>query len=106
MAHYLVCARPKPERLNELHEQLQRNGFVNLHPFGNALTHSLNNARTAPDGTALWEEEDYCSPPLAQERADVLDLYFDDITVEQVNAGDGWALIENLQLFGPILMHE
>jgi hypothetical protein len=29
------------------------------------------------------EEEDYCSPPLAQERAAVLDTYFDDITVER-----------------------
>jgi hypothetical protein len=27
-------------------------------------------------------EEDYCSPPLAQQRAAVLDTYFDDITVE------------------------
>ena len=29
------------------------------------------------DGYAVWEEEDYCTPPLAQERAAVLDGFFD-----------------------------
>ena len=96
MAHYLVCAKPKPERLAELHHQLQENAFINLRPFGKALTHSLTEARTQPDGTAVWEEEDYCSPPLAQERAAVLDTYFDEIKVEQVNAGEGWKRIKTL----------
>jgi len=96
MAHYLVRAKPKPERLQELHSRLGENAFINLHPFGKALTHSLNEARAQSDGTVIWEEEDYCSPPLAQERAAVLDMYFDEITVEQVNAGDGWKRIERL----------
>jgi hypothetical protein len=60
------------------------------------LTYSLTEARTQPDGTAVWEEEDYCSPPLAQERAAVLDKYFDEIKVEQVNAGEGWKQIQTL----------
>jgi hypothetical protein len=67
-----------------------------LRPFGKALTYSLKNARTQSDGTAIWEEEDYCSPPLAQERAAVLDRYFDEIKVEQVNAGEGWDRIKAL----------
>lgn len=96
MAHYLVRAKPKPERLADLHGQLKAEAFVNLRPFGKALTYSLNNARIAAEGTAVWEEEDYCSPPLAQERAAVLDAYFDAITVEPVNAGEGWSRIENL----------
>jgi hypothetical protein len=96
MAHYLVRAKPKPERLAELHRQLNENAFIDLRPFGKALTHSLSNARHQPDGTAIWEEEDYCSPPLAQERAAVLDAYFDEIEVEQVNAGDGWKRINAL----------
>ena len=87
MAHYLVRAKPKPELLSELHKELSENAFLNLRPFGNALTQSLTEARLQPDGTAIWEEEDYCSPPLAQERAAVLDGYFDEITVEKVNAG-------------------
>jgi hypothetical protein len=75
---------------------LEHNAFVGLRPFGKALTHSLENARTDSDGRAIWEEEDYCSPPLAEERAAVLDLYFDEITVEPVNAGEGWRQIQAL----------
>jgi hypothetical protein len=96
MAHYLVRAKPKAERLGELQERLQKDSFVGLRPFGNALTHSLKEARTQSDGIAIWEEEDYCSPPLAEERAAVLDKYFDEINVEQVNAGEGWKRIEAL----------
>jgi hypothetical protein len=96
MAHYIVRAKPKPDRLSELHQRLQENAFVNIRPFGEALTHSLNDARLQSDGIAIWEEEDYCSPPLAQEREAVLDTYFDDITVEPVNAGEGWIRIESL----------
>jgi hypothetical protein len=97
MAHYIVRAKPKPDRLDELHQRLRESAFVNLRPFGKALTHSLNEARLESDGIAIWEEEDYCSPPLAQERAAVLDTYFDEITVERVNAGEGWKRIERLR---------
>jgi hypothetical protein len=96
MAHYIVQARPKPDRLRELNRKLRENAFIDLRPFGKALTQSLCGARIQADGLAIWEEEDYCSPPLAQERAAVLDTYFDEITVEQVNAGEGWKQIEGL----------
>jgi hypothetical protein len=96
MAHYIVRAKPKPDRLRELHQQLRKDAFIDLRPFGKALTHSLNEARLQADGIAVWEEEDYCSPPLAQERAAVLDTYFDEITVERVKAGEGWKRIESL----------
>jgi hypothetical protein len=96
MAHYIVRAKPKPDRLGDLHQRLRENAFIDLRPFGKALTNSLNEARLQSDGIAIWEEEDYCSPPLAQERAAVLDTYFDDITVEQVNAGEGWKRIEQV----------
>lgn len=49
-----------------------------------------------PDSVAIWEEEDFCSRPLAQERATVLDAYFDDTTVQRVNTGEGWKQIEGL----------
>jgi hypothetical protein len=96
MAHYLVRAKPEPQRLAELYRQLHQNAFLDLRPFGKALTYSLIEARSEPDGTAVWEEEDYCSPPLAQERTAVLDSYFDEIKVEQVNAGEGWKRIKRL----------
>ena len=96
MAHYLVRAMPKLELMGELYDRLHQGAFVKLRPFGKALTDSLHNARRLPDGTAIWEEEDYRSPPLAQERAAMLDTYFDEITVEKVDAGAGWRGIESL----------
>jgi hypothetical protein len=99
MAHYIVRAKPKPNLLGKLNQELRENAFADLRPFGKALTHSLCEARVQPDGLAIWQEEDYCSPPLAQERGAVLDAYFDDITVERVNAGDGWKRIEGLPKF-------
>ena len=100
MAYYIVRAKPKPDRLTELQQQLEQNAFIDLRPFGKALTHSLKNARVQPDGTAIWEEEDYCSPPLAQERAAVLDAYFEEIEVEQVNEAEGWKHIKALPKLG------
>ncbi len=96
MAHYLVYARPIEERLSELADELEKGAFEDLEPFGNTITHSLRNARVTPEGRAVWEEEDYCSPPLAEERAAVLDRYFTNITVKAVDEGHGWEQIDDL----------
>jgi hypothetical protein len=93
MAFYLVTAALREERLEELRERLARDEFVHLKPFGRALSSSLRRARLLPDGRAIWEEEDYCRPPLAEERAAVLDRYFDGLSTEEVVEGTGWALI-------------
>ncbi len=98
MAYYLVRATPKTERLTELVEKLQSGAFLPLRPFGQALSKGLNGARWESDGVVIWEEEDYCSPPLAMERAAVLDRYFDDIRVERVNEDEGWRRIESLPI--------
>ena len=103
MAHYLVTATPRPDLLTELAERLQRDEFVALRPFGRALTASLRRARRLPNGKAMWEEEDYCQPPLAQEREAVLDRYFDQISVESVVEGTGWALIDAFPAMFPEL---
>jgi hypothetical protein len=95
MAHYLVRAEPKEEKLPELRAELDRDAFIGLRPFGRALSRGLNGARV-DNATAVWEEEDYCSPPLAQERKAVLDAYFDQIEVEEVDEGQGWERIESL----------
>ena len=47
-------------------------------------------------GMATWEEEDYCHPPLAQERAAVLDRYFRELAVRPVSTGSGWEEIKAL----------
>ena len=102
MAHYLVRARPKSARVGELGERLAADAFIDLEPFGRALTRGLRGARVQGDH-AVWEEEDYCAPPLAEERAAVLDTYFEAITVEPVAAGEGWRRIEALPRLFPNL---
>ncbi|MFQ5656790.1 MAG: hypothetical protein ACE5G5_04560 [Candidatus Methylomirabilales bacterium] len=96
MAYYLVQARPKPGGMTELEKLLAEKAFIGMRPFGKALSAGLGGARIGADGLALWEEEDYCSPPLAMERAAVLDTYFDDIQVEAVKQGEGWKRIRDL----------
>jgi hypothetical protein len=102
MAHYLVRARPRAARLKELEDRLRAQAFVDLEPFGRALTKGLRDARVDVAG-AVWEEEDYCSPPLAEERAAVLDAYFDELTVEPVAEGRGWQQIGALPPLFPEL---
>ena len=103
MAFYLVTARAKENRLSELKQRLKAGEFKSMQPFGRALTRSLQGARVSEDGSAVWEEEDYCSPPLAQERAAVLDRYFDNLQVKRTVEGEGWRHIGALPLLFPDL---
>ena len=103
MAFYLVSAAPKPGLIEELSDRLARDEFIGMRPFGRSLTHGLRNARVRSDGVAVWEEEDYCSPPLAQEREAVLDAYFGDLHVEAVSEGEAWERIEDLPRLFPEL---
>ena len=96
MAYYLVRARVDAARLPELRERLASGEVQVMRPFGTALHESLTGARVAEDGWVVWEEEDYCRPPLAMERAAVLDTYFSDLTVEPVERGAGWARLTGL----------
>lgn len=105
MAHYLVSAKPKPDRLGDLLGNLRKDTYVSMRPFGKALTYSLRNVRLREDGYATWEEEDYCSPPLAEERAAALDEFFDELSVAPVQAGAGWEKIQELRQLFPELVH-
>lgn len=96
MAHYLVRARPRDALLAELRRRLDSGEILELEPFGESLHESLTGARLQADGTAVWEELDYCRPPLAMEREAVLDRYFEEIEVEKVSRGRGWAAIGEL----------
>jgi hypothetical protein len=95
MAYYLVKARFHEDLLAELRSRLDTGEIQQMRPFGSALQYSLENARIDQPGWAIWEEEDYCRPPLAQERAAVLDTYFSDLNTERVEKGEGWARIES-----------
>lgn len=99
MAIWLVKAKPKERKLSELRMKLNSGLVSRMRPFGISLDSGLRNARIRNDGYAVWEEEDYCVPPLAQEREAVLDEYFDDLTVEDIGEeGRGWEKIEKLPL--------
>lgn len=90
MAFYLVRAKPKRDQLKNLREEVESGKISRRRPFGQALQYSLENARidttTGGRDYALWVEEDYCSPPLAMERASVLDRYFSDISTTEVGS--------------------
>lgn len=105
MAHYLVTAKPKPDRLGDLLGNLRKHAYELMRPFGKTLTHSLQNARLREDGYATWEEEDYCSPPLAEERTAALDEFFDELNITPVQEGKGWEKIKRLPRLFPELVH-
>ena len=96
MAYYLVRARPNWEKLSDLRARLDSGEIVQMQPFGRSLDKSLRDARLETEQVAIWEEEDYCRPPLAQERAAILDHYFTELTVTPVELDQGWAQIEGL----------
>lgn len=99
MAIWLVKAKPRVRKLPELRKRLDSGEISMMRPFGESLYEGMINARIKDeDGFAYWEEEDYCRPPLAQEREAVLDKYFDDLSViEDVKEhGRAWAMIEDL----------
>jgi hypothetical protein len=106
MAHYLVTAKPRSDRLPDLLGNLRKAIYVPMRPFGKAMTYSLENARLREDGYAVWEEEDYCSPPLAQERAAALDEFFEELSVTPVREGEGWEKIAALPGLFPEMAKE
>jgi hypothetical protein len=101
VAHYLVTAKPKGDRLNDLLGNLRKHTYSPMRPFGRAMTYSLEHARLRDDGYATWEEEDYCTPPLAQEREAALDEFFDELNVAPVDEGAGWRQIDDLPRLFP-----
>lgn len=98
MAYYLVQAKPVEDLIAELRQRLDSGEISVMRPFGKALQYSLDHARLQENGIAIWEEEDYCVPPLAQERAAILDVYFKELKVERVEQTVGWKRIESLPM--------
>jgi hypothetical protein len=97
MAFYLVTAKPVQSKMNSLRKWLDSGEIRAMKPFGQALQIGLEDARWQTGSVAIWEEEDYCVPPLAQERAAVLDEYFTELEVQHVSKGEGWKQIDPLK---------
>lgn len=102
MAFYLIRARPRRDYLPVLERKLELGVFDPIEPFGEALSEGLRNARVDEDGWVWWEEEDYCTPPLKEEREAVLDHYFEEVEVERVKEGKGWDEVEDLPRLFPV----
>ncbi len=96
MAYYLVRANIEHEDVADLENRLRDGSFIDMQPFGKALTKGLAGMRRLPDGRVAWEEEDYCTPPLRMEREAVLDTYFTDLNVERVEKDDAWSRLQDL----------
>mgnify|MGYP003331421521 CR=1 FL=1 len=91
-----MTAKPDRARLGELKQRLDSGEIEAMRPFGSALHYSLLNAKLQDQTTAIWEEEDYCIPPLAQERAAVLNDYYSELEVQRVEVGQGWGQLNDL----------
>lgn len=73
-ANWFVRAEPKYDKVVYLRERLDRGEIGEIDPFCRAMTKALENARFDPKRSeAVWIEEEYCCPPLAMERTQVLD---------------------------------
>src|SRR5262245_10404063 len=103
MSFYLVSAVRRQVLMVGLLARLRLEEFSGLVLFGPTLSRALKADRVRRDGSAVWEEEDYCRPPLAEERAAVLDRYFSDLRVELVSEDEGWKKIEALPHLFPEL---
>ena len=53
-------------------------------PDGPEIVASMNRAVLNGDGEIEWSELCYCNPPLAHERATVLDAHFDDMSTKAI----------------------
>ncbi len=104
MPHYLVGAHIRPRLIPQLEASLQAGEIEAMRPFGRALYVALRSARLDSQGLARWEEEDYCDPPLREERVAVLDYYFEGIFVQRVDPGAGWTQISALPFLFPSLV--
>ena len=84
MAIYRVTARFKPATAEELRRKLDDGTIGAQQPDGQEMVDALHRAVVKDDDTVMWSERCYCQPPLAHERATVLDHYFDDIVAQPI----------------------
>lgn len=99
MAKRFVRAQPNLEKLIDVRTRLDEGAIEDLKPFSRVMTKALENARFDPTtDEAVWIQEDYCSPPLAMERAEVLEQYFTELIIveKDVDEPAAWQRIDDL----------
>ncbi len=83
---YHVRAKFRADTAAVLLAKLTDGTIGNQRPDGPELVASMKRAVVNAEDQIEWSELCYCEPPLAHERATVLDLHFKDILVEPIEA--------------------
>lgn len=78
---YHVSASFRPEMAGQFLEKLTDGTIGAQRPDGAEIVASMKRAVVAGDGRVEWSEMCFCNPPLAHERATVLDTYFEDMRI-------------------------
>ena len=97
---YRVTARFRTDTAAELRRRLDDGSIAAQQPDGQELVDSLQRAVMTDSGKVTWSEMCFCDPPLAHERATVLDHYFAAVTsepIEDYEQDDGRSFMEHLQ---------
>jgi len=79
---YRVRARLRPGTEEGLLRRLTDGSVERQKPDGEEIVESMQRAVVTDAGEVVWTETCYCDPPLAHERATVLDHHFDSIETE------------------------
>lgn len=81
---YRVTATLRSDTAAELRQRLEDGTIAAQRPDGQEIVDSLRRAVVTDTDQVRWTEECYCQPPLAHERATVLDRHFDNLTIEPI----------------------
>ena len=86
---YRVTAQFKPATAEALRRQLDDGSIAAQQPDGQEMVDSLHRAVLRDNDEVVWSEQCYCTPPLAHERATILDRYFDILATEAIEDYEG-----------------
>jgi len=82
---YKVQARFDKSKAKEFYKKLTDGSIQKQQPDGPSIIEGMNRAVIDDSGLVIWSELCYCSPPLAHERATILDHYFSEIETEPID---------------------
>ena len=88
---YHVRAKFREDTAAEFLAKLADGTIETQKPDGRELVASMKRAVVGQDGLIEWSEMCFCDPPLAHERATVLDAHFDNISVEPIKAYENYS---------------